>query len=119
MAKKATNLVEKEIKRLIQLGKKKSLSCEDVEKNLNSAIKSSDEIDQVIKALLNANVFHFDDETENGDEIVTKEKVVGLIDEVEEEDTKDEDYKALVTSDANPVAYYLSQISQTPLLKKR
>lgn len=118
MAKKATNLVEKEIKRLIQLGKKKSLSCEDVEKNLNSAIKSSDEIDQVIKALLNANVFHFDDETENGDEIVTKEKVVGLIDEVEEEDTKDEDYKALVTSDANPVAYYLSQISQTPLLKK-
>ena len=116
MAKKA-NLVESEIKRLMKLGKNQRLTCEELDRNLNSSIKSSEDMDKIVQTLLDAGALNLNDTPEKIKPLEVAAKTA-FMDDVEQEDTQDEDYKAIATIDANPVAYYLSQISQTPLLKK-
>lgn len=117
MGRKA-NLVNQEIKRLVKIGKKQVLTCDDLEKYLNKSITSADELDQIVNALVCENVLDLEAKAVEAKEETPVKSSPKLIDDIDEEDTNDEDYKSLVASDANPVAYYLGQISQTALLKK-
>jgi RNA polymerase sigma factor (sigma-70 family) len=112
--------VSEEIKRLTKLAQKQPLSIEDLAQEMNKEITDGKEIDQIIAALTKKNLLTLDSPVESDDvEVVSKpKKNETIVDEVESDDEKDEDYSSLVFSEANPVAYYLSKISETPLLAR-
>lgn len=115
-----TKIVTEEINRLVNLSKGKPLTVEKLEAELKANITDGQHIDQIIQALTDKDLIDFN---EPEVETVVKAKVAkvdefGLEVEAEDEEEEKETYATVLPSEANPVAYYLNQISKTKLLTK-
>lgn len=113
-----TKVVAQEIKRLTEMGLKSPFTPESLDRELSKEIKDPKQMDQIIQVLSAKNLLDLEvvqDEAPVKEEL---KKESSFIDEIETSDEKDDDYSSLVSSDANPVAYYLSQISQAALLSR-
>jgi RNA polymerase sigma factor (sigma-70 family) len=118
MARRA-KIVSDEITRLVALAKDKPLTVEQLEAELKVSITDGQHIDQIIQALNEKDLIDFNEPVAVVAKTETKVDEFGL--EIEAEDTeeeKEEVYTSVLPSEANPVAYYLNQVSQTKLLSK-
>ncbi len=109
------NLLSKEIDKLLKLGKNKPISCQDVDLFLDHSIVKKEELDLVIKSLVENNAIDFNLKNSVKKPAQTMNE---LMDKIETDESKDEDFKNLSISEINPVAYYLNKISKNPLLKR-
>lgn len=96
--------VSQEIKRLTKLAGSKPFTLETLDAEMSPQINSAKEIDQIIQSLMKKDLLLLQEEAPAK--------------KTPDTDTEDESYTASL-SEANPVAYYLNQISQTPLLTRQ
>lgn len=93
--------IQAEIVKLINISKKTLLTPETLDNNLNPQITNHDDIDLIVKKLIEANALSFSSVDDAGDT------------------ASDEDFKTIKNvSAANNIELYLKEISKTPLLKK-